>query len=64
MESKYYTAKDICQMTGFKENKAYEIIRQMNVEIKEISKDKPKEKQPLILEGRVLKSYFDRKMEV
>ena len=64
MESKYYTAKDVCQITGFNQNKAYEIIRNLNCEIREITKDKPIEEQPLILEGRVLKSYFDRKMEV
>ncbi len=62
MESKYYSAKDICQLTGYSKSKAYDLIRTINSEIKKIYKDKPIEEQPLVLEGRVLKSYFDRKV--
>ena len=62
MESKYYSAKDICQLTGYSKSKAYDLIRMINSEIKKIYKDKPIEEQPLVLEGRVLKSYFDRKV--
>ena len=62
MESKYYSAKDICQLTGYSKRKAYDLIRTINSEIKKIYKDKPIEEQPLVLEGRVLKSYFDRKV--
>lgn len=62
MEKKYYTAKDVAEITGFKICKAYDIIRQINCEIKELVKDKPVSEQPMILEARVLKSYFDKKM--
>lgn len=64
MESKYYSAKDICQLTGYSESKAYDLIRDINIEIKEVYKDKPKQEQPLFLRGRVLKSYFDKKVGI
>lgn len=64
MESKYYSAKDICQLTGYSKSKAYGLIKQINSEIKKVYQDKPEEDQPLILNGRVLKSYFDKKVSV
>lgn len=64
MESKYYSAKDICKLTGYSQSKAYGLIRELNCEMKKLYESKPKEDQPLILDGKVLKSYFDKKVSV
>ena len=64
MESKYYTAKDIATMTGYSIGKAYQIIKNLNIEINMKYKNVPKSERPLLLDGRILKSYFDKKCEV
>lgn len=64
MESKYYNAKQISEMTGYSINKAYQIIKDLNVEINYKYKDVSENERPLIFNGRVLKSYFDKKCEV
>lgn len=64
MESKYYSAKEVALMTGYSIGKAYQIIKKLNIEINMKYKDVPENERPLLLEGKILKSYFDKKCEV
>lgn len=64
MESKYYSAKEVALMTGYSIGKAYQIIKNLNIEINMKYKNVPESEKPLLLDGRVLKSYFDKKCEV
>ena len=64
MESKYYSAKEVALMTGYSIGKAYQIIKNLNVEINMKYKNVPESERPLLLDGRILKSYFDKKCEV
>lgn len=49
---KYYNAQDVMEITGAKENKAYEIIRNLN------KKYKKKYPDCEILQGKVAKWWF------
>jgi prophage antirepressor-like protein len=53
-EIQFYTVKDVMQMLGIKQTKAYEIIRRMNDELEEMGK--------LTINGKVNKKYFDEKI--
>lgn len=64
MEKKYYNAKDVAELIGVAKGKAYEIIRKCNTEIKELYENKPIIEQPIIINGKVNKEYFDKKMKV
>lgn len=64
MEKKYYTAKEIAELTSVKISKAYELIRQCNSEIELLNKNKTDVEKTLIIKGRVSKDYFDRKVQV
>lgn len=62
MEKKFYTAKEVAEITGYSKNKAYDVIRQLNIKIKE---QYPNEKdRPIIFQGRINKEYFDKKMQI
>lgn len=62
MEKKFYTVKEVAEITGYSQNKAYDVIRQLNIKIKE---QYPNEKErPIIFPGRINKEYFDKKMQI
>lgn len=62
MEKKFYTAKEVAEITGYSQPKAYSIIQKLNIEIK---KQYPNEKErPIIFPGRINKEYFDKKMQI
>ena len=53
--SKYvYTAKDISEICGISESKSYQVIRQLNEELKE--------KDFLTFAGKVSAAYFNERM--
>ena len=53
--SKYvYTAKDISEICGISESKSYQVIKQLNEELKE--------KGFLTFEGKVSSAYFNERM--
>ena len=62
MEKKFYSVKDVEALTGFSKSKAYKIIKDLNIEIKE--KEQNKEEKSLIFDGRINKEYFDKRMKV
>ena len=62
MEKTFYTAKDIQELTGFARSKAYDIIKTLNIEIKEKYKDS--QNPPLLFAGRINKEYFDKRMKI
>lgn len=51
LESRFYTADDVCQMLGLKKSSAYKIIRQLNAEWEKRGK--------LVVNGKVNKAIFD-----
>lgn len=53
---KYYTVQDIMEITGSKQNKAYEIIRQL------WKKYKRKYPEAIFIQGKIPKWYFDSVM--
>lgn len=55
-EKMYYHAADVCAMLEVSKSKAYQIIREVN--------DEMKEKGYLVIGGKVNKKYFDEKMYV
>ena len=54
MESKYYKAADVMQMLECSETYAYEVISQLNEELKE--------QGYIIVRGKVPKGYFEKKL--
>lgn len=64
MVSKYYSVNEVAELTGYKRNKAYALIKKLNIELREKYEDMPESEKPLFLQGKILKSYFDKKMEV
>lgn len=62
MEKKFYTAAEISEITGFSKYKAYDIIRKLNIEIKEQYQDK--EEKPMLFPGRISKEYFDKRIKI
>lgn len=62
MEKKFYTAAEISEITGFSKCKAYDIIRKLNIEIKEQYQDK--EEKPMLFSGRISKEYFDKRIKI
>ena len=55
---KYYNAKDIMQITGVKQNKAYEIIRQLQAQFYK------KYPNAIFIKGKIIKWYFDEVMGI
>lgn len=55
---KYYTVEDVMRITGTKQNKSYEIIRELN---KKFKKEFPKS---VSIQGQVMKWYFDKSMGI
>lgn len=53
---KYYTVTDVMEITGTKQNKAYEIIRQL------WKKYKRKYPEAIFIQGKIPKWYFDKVM--
>lgn len=51
IESRFYTAEDVCQMLGLKKSSAYKIIKQLNTEWEKRGK--------LVVNGKVNKTIFD-----
>lgn len=49
----YYSAKDIAAMLGVSDSKAYEIIRQLNLELED--------EGYLVLRGKVPVAYFNKR---
>lgn len=54
LESRYYTCKDVMEMLGIGESKAYSIIRQLNRELEK--------KGYITINGKVHKEYFESKL--
>lgn len=53
-EKLYYTAKEVAEMLGISEGKAYEVIRILNKEMRD--------KGYLVIQGRANKNYFLKKV--
>lgn len=62
MENSYYTVKDIELITGLNEVTAYNIIKELNTEIKDKYKDYQIE--PLVFNDKIEKNYFLKRMEI
>ena len=60
MEKLFYSAKDVAEITGYSRNKSYDIIRKLNIELKE--KFSNSEVKPLIFDGKINKEYFDKRV--
>ena len=58
MEKLFYTADDISKILGYSKTKAYGIIKQLNIELKE------KDKNIIIFPGRINKNYFDKRIQI
>lgn len=54
--SQYYTVDDIVQITGYVQNKAYAIIRELN---KKYKKEYP---DAILMRGRIPRWFYDEKM--
>ncbi len=54
----YYDVNDVMKMTGMKQQKSYDIIRELN------KKYKKKFPDAEIIQGRVLKWFFDESMGI
>ena len=59
MEKFYYNAKDIMEITGYKESKAREIIRQLNLQLKE---QYEKENKNIFIIDRGVPIWFFKKI--
>lgn len=59
MEKFYYDKNDIMKITGYKESKAREIIKQMNLELKELY---DRENKPIFIIDRGVPIWFFKKM--
>ena len=59
MEKFYYDKNDIMEITGYKESKAREIIKQMNLELKELYE---KENKTIYIIDRGVPIWFFKKM--
>lgn len=55
---KYYNVQDVMEMTQKSQNKAYEIIRQLNKQFKK------KYPEMVPIQGQVMKWYFDEAMGI
>jgi len=55
---KYYNVQDVMEMTQKSQNKAYEIIRQLNKQFKK------KYPESVPIQGQVMKWYFDEAMGI
>lgn len=67
MEKLYYTAEEVAVLLGGtedKKSKAYEIIKQLNNEIKDFYKERPANEKPIIIAGRVNKEYFEKRIKL
>ncbi len=53
---KYYNVQDIMEITGCKQNKAYEIIRELNKQYKKKFPDS------IFIQGKIPKWYFNEAM--
>lgn len=53
VEKNYYTKDDVMELLGCKEAKAYQVIRQLNGELKKMGK--------IVISGKINKKYFDEK---
>lgn len=62
MEKLFYTAQDISEMLGYSKDKAYRIIKELNIKLKEKAKEENKE--VLIFNGRINKDYFDKRIKL
>ena len=51
IESRFYTAEDVCRMLGLGKSSAYKIIKQLNAEWEKRGK--------LVVNGKVNKTIFD-----
>lgn len=51
IESRFYTADDVCRMLGLGKSSAYKIIKQLNAEWEKRGK--------LVVNGKVNKTIFD-----
>lgn len=54
-QAEFYRVDDVMKMMGVKETKAYELIRDLNKELKQKGK--------IVVAGRVSKKYFDERVE-
>lgn len=54
LEIQFYTVDEVMTMLGVGKTKAYEIIRELNQELKEMGK--------LTVIGKINKKYFDEKV--
>ncbi len=54
----YYNVKDVMEITGSSQNKAYEIIRELGKSFKE------KFPEAIFIQGKILKWYFDECMGI
>lgn len=54
----YYTVEDVKKITGCKQNKSYEIIRELN---KKFKKQYP---NSVYIQGKVLKWFFNETMGI
>lgn len=59
MEKYYYDKNDIMEITGYKESKAREIIRQLNAELKELY---DRENKKIYIVDRGVPIWFFKKM--
>lgn len=59
MEKYFYDKKDIMQITGYKESKAREIIKQLNLELEELYKS---ENKKIYIVDRGVPIWFFKKM--
>ncbi len=59
MEKYYYNKKDIMEITGYKEDKARQIIKQLNLELEELYKN---ENKPIYIIKSGVPIWFFKKM--
>lgn len=55
---KYYNVTDVMEITGTKQNKAYDIIRNLQKEFKK------KYPNAVFIQGKILKTFFDECMGI
>lgn len=54
----FYTAQEIADLLGYKKNKAYSIIKKLNIKLKEESEMKGHKIETF--NGRIRKDYFEK----
>lgn len=54
----FYNAQEIADLLGYKKNKAYSIIKELNIKLKEESENKGQKIETF--NGRIRKDYFEK----